>query len=504
MSTLKQWIAQLLVDKGVIDSFECIQNITFTPVAPYDNYDCSVRCKSIKDDVNCILESFSSTFVEEIDLIGNYFNIRFAKEGIAEQLLSIANDDAYGYVQVFKGKSIIVEHTSMTPVYPINLATFRSTIIGSSIFKTCSVMGAKVATHYFVEDTARQLKLLARGIQAVDITWDQKGKTDHSIGRIFTLTYLTSKGIAPDYEVVDSMYPFANKGIVMDKLSDDTCFEQAYLTNISKKCITGHVKTLEYASADVDVLDYESALLENVDYSIFSEPTEVQSMFCSNEIPYYIKNAIYYHTLKEKSDIVISVVPRRQREVIKTSLQALKNKNGINTIFFGDVVVSNKGRASIDSIREGVFNTVDQYITELSRKYSVSKQFAVDAMQYHILKTDNESTVLFESHIAESVRVLKNYSETISALISVEDADDSILSTDIAHNIIKEVFRFEDVTNKVVKRVSYAILVSYIESLKNLAIDAISQHKINKSLANAVIRILINSFNLLNIDIQKN
>lgn len=500
MIFFKKWVSGLLLEAKLIEAETDIQYVSFAPVAPFDNFDCAIRCKRIPPNSDVLLKNFQSPFIESISLIGNYYNVLFNLNGVENILLDIAVNENYGYSNLFEDQRIVVEHTSMTPVYPVNLATFRSSIIGSSIAATFRLLGAKVRTHYFVEDTARQLNLLSSGVKSCSGEWQSNGKIDHTVGRIFTMAYLLNKGIQPDFATVDRMFPLANKNVCLECLCKQEV-TQDYLSDISQICVAGHEKTLNDSFARVDCFDYEYNLLDNVDCSIFANLEETERLFATGTLPYYIKNAVYYAYLKSQSDMVFSVVSSRQREVIKMSLKELASPKGIKVVHFGDVVVLHNGEKKIDSIRDGVFNSVDQYVLELAATCAVSQAQACAAVRYHMLSCRNEDPCVFDDDCQTTVELIKSYSDLLCRLKILRTNVSHTVDVSFTHATIKEILRFEEVVQRLSKDFSYANLITYVEKLKELLEVAIDRGCINRVIADASRRVFENAFRLMGIDI---
>ena len=499
MKNLKSWIVNILAEAGLIESSIDVQYISFNPVPPYSHYDCTVRCHKLQSDAKEKISNIKINYIKKIDLIGNYFNICFNYVEILPIINKVANNETYGISDQICCKKIIVEHTSITPVYPINLATYRSSVIGNAIDHTYSMLGSEVDSHFFLEDTARQLNLLLRGIKMVDVEWKDSGKVDHSIGKIFYLAYLENKKINANGETIYRMFPFANDKICLRHNSEDIVCNQEELTNISKECAKGHAETLRASSINVEFYDLESEIIDTFNKSEFIRGEEIQDLIKNNRLSYSIKNAIYYAMLMRNADRVFSVISKRQREVISTSISELKDVNKIKVVFYGDVVIANSQNLGLDSIREGCFNSVDQYITEVSTKYNISKELSVASLKYQILKCKTGEICTVSKEPYETIQMILKYSTIINHLSSI--SDESLQIGDM--EILKEVFKFEDVVSKLFKDFDYSNLITYLEKLCDLISNYMDNKHIEKTLAKAICRVLHNSFEFIGIDIQK-
>ena len=98
-----------------------------------------------------------------------------------------ALDVDYGLVKTEKPLEIIVEHTSVNPIHPINVGQARNPILGDCIAKLLKVRGHEVSRHYYVDDVGRQTAVIAYGFELLGKP-KPEGKPDHFIGKIYAVT----------------------------------------------------------------------------------------------------------------------------------------------------------------------------------------------------------------------------------------------------------------------------------------------------------------------------
>ncbi len=102
-------------------------------------------------------------FVEECSSTGGYLNIKVK----AEKLYSIIDDAISGvgmYPETFQDpERVVVEHTSANPTGPIHVGRIRNSIIGDSVARIFARYGYRVSTHYFVNDSGKQVMALYEG-----------------------------------------------------------------------------------------------------------------------------------------------------------------------------------------------------------------------------------------------------------------------------------------------------------------------------------------------------
>jgi arginyl-tRNA synthetase len=121
---------------------------------------------------------------------------------------------AYGLLRALSPQRIIVEHTSANPARPIHIGTSKNSIFGDTLARILKARGHQVQTHFYIDDTGRQVAQMAYGYKLLGEP-PPTGKTDEFIGRIYSITstlaeidenkrrlLLLKKTNAPDIDIV--------------------------------------------------------------------------------------------------------------------------------------------------------------------------------------------------------------------------------------------------------------------------------------------------------------
>jgi arginyl-tRNA synthetase len=98
-----------------------------------------------------------------------------------------ALDADYGHVKTEKPMKMIVEHTSVNPIHPINVGQARNPILGDCLVRLLQARGHTVFRHYYIDDVGRQTAVIAYGYQQLGNP-KPEGKPDHFIGKIYAIT----------------------------------------------------------------------------------------------------------------------------------------------------------------------------------------------------------------------------------------------------------------------------------------------------------------------------
>ena len=118
-----------------------------------------------------------------------YVNFRANLLGLAELTINTIRLEGYQYglVQSKKPERTIVEHTSANPARPIHIGTAKNSIFGDTLARLLRARGHSVKTHFYIDDTGRQVAIMAYGYKLLQEPAPQ-GKPDHFIGKIYSIT----------------------------------------------------------------------------------------------------------------------------------------------------------------------------------------------------------------------------------------------------------------------------------------------------------------------------
>ena len=211
----------------------------------------------------------------------------------------------YGLIKTGAPEKTIVEHTSANPARPIHIGTAKNSIFGDALARLLSARGYDVRTHFYIDDTGRQVAIMAYGYKLLNEPTPE-GKPDHFIGKIYSVTAtlveieelkkrlaLLEKTNASDADIVAatksldewvgiaadlrSKYPeeFDRLGklISQDPDPEDSIGDlirkyekndpdtRALMRRVSRTVLTGFEETLRRARIRFDEWDWESDLI---------------------------------------------------------------------------------------------------------------------------------------------------------------------------------------------------------------------------------------------------
>lgn len=353
-----------------------------------------------------------------------------------------------------KGALCVVEHTSLTPVYPINLATFRGTVIGNATKRFLQEQGLDIEAHYWVEDLARQYQVLLTAIENLGINssdvMEALGKPDHEIGYMYTSTILAVK--KPHLNtpgVLSSMFPSAVTQFFVrncmrfgDYHWRSSHYEEVW-PRVRNHCLLGIQATLAAAGIEIDRFDIET---ESISYSDWDE---------EHSINYETRNLMYFSKLLGDADRVISIVPlgvmnspTPESSVAAGILRKLKGElraeeKTVEFYPYGPVrILSTDGSSYYDQVSSGTYTSVDGYVENYAAHSQLDPKDVVNAIKLFFLAPENNS---MEISLQTDLNAQLEYFAMVDALTGVQVCLSSVRVTeqltDVDRAVIKVAFR---------------------------------------------------------------
>src|SRR3989442_10021492 len=93
----------------------------------------------------------------------------------------------YGLSKTDQPHRVIVEHTSANPARPIHIGTAKNSIFGDTLARILDARGHTVKTHFYIDDTGRQVAQMAYGYKLLGEPRPD-GKPDEFFGKKYSIT----------------------------------------------------------------------------------------------------------------------------------------------------------------------------------------------------------------------------------------------------------------------------------------------------------------------------
>ena len=118
-----------------------------------------------------------------------YVNFKAKIETLAQLTLDVIlhEGSSYGLLKTNKPQRVIVEHTSANPARPIHIGTAKNSIFGDTLARILAGRGHDVKTHFYIDDTGRQVAQMAYGYRLLGEPGPD-GKPDEFFGKIYSIT----------------------------------------------------------------------------------------------------------------------------------------------------------------------------------------------------------------------------------------------------------------------------------------------------------------------------
>lgn len=456
--------------------------------------------------------------IEKIENINGFLNFTYKPEFVASTLLknlALSSEEIADH-NGMKGKTILIEHTSINPNASPHIGRARNALIADSLVRVFKFLGWKTDVHYFVNDVGKQIAML------VYATKDRKDVTFDDLLQIYIDINEKAK---ENPEIETAVFEYLHKFESGDK---QVIAEFEKIVGI---CIKGQTAIFDELGIKWDKFDYESQYIHNhTTEKILAELKKSPKLFEDEEGRYVLDQ----HGEDIGIDEPMLVVTRND----KTSLYALRDicysidKASAGTdrnllvlgedqkVYFQQIAAAMKllGAKPAEvvhysfvllpdgkmSTRNGKVVLLADFMKEATAKSNEAikekrgesdlekaKIVGYGALKYSILKCSPEKNVLFDWANAlnfngdSSVYAQYNYAR-IQSILQKADFDYSkpnfaILTSPEEIALIKDLARFEDVVLSTYRNLNPSLLTNYVYGLTT----KFSQFYTNHSILNA-------------------
>ena len=242
--------------------------------------------KQLKKSPRDIAQLFSENYEKSHNTLvlkseahpSGYLNFFANWEKLNQLILSESNLDTFGFVELGKQSTIVVEHTSVNPNKALHIGHIRNIIIGDTISRILRKADYKVNVLNYVDDSGLQVADILVGFTHLGFNQESPDgkKFDHYCGDdVYVKT--TQK-----YEE-DSSLEEIRKNVLKDL--EDESSETAKLADIvTRKVLSNQLETCWNLSVYYDCLNFESQIIRSGLWSkIFEKLKEMGLIEFENE-----------------------------------------------------------------------------------------------------------------------------------------------------------------------------------------------------------------------------
>jgi arginyl-tRNA synthetase len=186
-----------------------------------------------------------------------YLNFFANWEKLSQLILSESNLDTFGFVELGKKSSIVVEHTSVNPNKALHIGHIRNIIIGDTISRILRKADYKVNVLNYVDDSGLQVADILVGFTHFGFSQEPPDgkKFDHYCGDdVYVKT--TQK-----YEEDPTLEEIRKN--VLKELEDGTSETAKFADTITRKVLANQLETCWNLSVTYDCLNFESQIIRS-------------------------------------------------------------------------------------------------------------------------------------------------------------------------------------------------------------------------------------------------
>ena len=481
---------------------------------------------------------------------GPYLNFFLNRSKLSELTLKsiLKEKDKYGSYLVGKGKTALIEHTSINPNAAPHVGRARNAIIGDSITRLLKFQGYKTEVHYFVNDVGKQIAILVLGI----------GSKKPEFKKLLNIYSKTYNKIRKSKKLEQQAFILLKKFEEGDK---ETIKRFNHVVDI---CIKGQIETLSKLNVNYDVFDYESkylfdkkikeilAKLEKTNQLITDKDNRkvlnLSSFNLPTKEPYFVltrsDNTSLYslrdiaYTLdkikksKTKNIIVLGEDQKLYFQQIKAALSLLKQQDP-QVIHYSHILLAGGNKMSTrtgdvvlleDFIKEAVKKAENELKKRKSRNIKkIASVIGIGAVKYSILKVspdknivfDWDSALSFEGDTSQYIQYVYARASSILKKAKINHSNPNYLMISLPEeiNLINKLYKFPETVYKATIELKPYIIANYLYQLAQIFNDfyhkcqCISEDreltKTRLAIVAATRHVIKNGLNILGIDVTE-
>ncbi len=469
--------------------------------------------------------------VKSVRAINGYLNFDFdwAEFGPTVVRSVIQSGSGFGRPDEKQGK-LVIEHTSVNPTGPLNIARCRNSMIGDSLARIFDHMKWAVRRLYLLNDVGHQVVVICWGLRKEIRSRDLERRYEEYASKNDFQIFFT---YVPAMKRIKESRSAQEEVAELESMTDSDEEVLSQLQETSKKCLKGQMETLNRMGIDFDEITPESRFIEEnrlpqiirrlekkgvivqdgefvgLDLSSMGlqrRKSDHLTLIKEDGSSTYTLRDIAYHEYKfQDGDLFITVLGedhKREFAELKASLQILGHEEDLRAAFYS--FVSYEGGKKM-STRRGDTVPLDQVIDEsISRSESevrkrrsylsnqevreIARQVGIGAIKFNILKVDPnkpiefkwEEAIDFEGDSSAYVQYARARAASILRNAGEYDLEREIvgLSTDEETRLIWSLARTPEVIARTAREMKPNILADHSLELASLFNKFYMKHRV--------------------------
>ena len=492
-------------------------------------FPCFRLAKELKKAPQIIAQEISqgieidSKYIEKIDVIGGYLNFYINKDTLAKEVVKeVSEKEEYGKSAIGNGKTILLDYSSPNIAKPFHIGHLRTTLIGNALYKIYKYLGYKAVGINHLGDYGTQF---GKMIEAYKLWGSEYNLEEDPINKMMDMYVRINALCKEDEKVLENCrnnFKLLEEGEeyytnLWEKFKDLSLveFNKIYnLLNIKFDLIEGEaffadqtenvVKELEEKGK---VTESEGAKIVNLEDQGIETPTIIKksdgsSIYASRDLA-----AIIYRAKKYDYDKCLYVVGYEQnlyfKQVFAVAKYLVDEKyyKGLIHVSYGLVQLPT-GKMSTrlgnvvkieDLLNETIEKAKEIIVSknpELDNKDEVAKKVGLAAIIFNTLSTVTNKDQIFDWNTALNFQgetgpyIQYTYVRTQSVLEKVgnipnyNEFDTKALADIYSQNILKLIYKFEDILKQVADKNEPSILSRYLIELSKAYSSFYNENKI--------------------------
>ena len=555
MINFRRIIAEKVAKAVELSSNEIEGYIEIPPNAEMGDYafPCFKLAKILKKAPPVIAEEIKEKIeldntISKMDVASGYLNFFVNKEILIREVLKEITEkgNRYGSNDEGKGKTVLVEYSSPNIAKPFHIGHLRTTIIGSSLYKIYKFLGYNTIGINHLGDYGTQFGKLIEGYKR----WGNEYNIEENPIEELMKIYIRINDLCKNDETV---LESCRENFRLLEQGDKYCFDlwtrfrevslqefdRIYdLLGVEFDSIKGEASYADSWGEIVELLEKQGVLKESEGAKIV-DLENVGKGICiitkSNGSTIYATRdlaAIRYRAKTYNFDKCLYVVAYEQALHFKQIFEVAKYldipekcKNGLEHVQYGMVRLTT-GKMSTregnvvkveDLLNESISRVeeiINQKDANMENKYEQAKKIGIGAVIFNNLCTtiikdqvfDWAQILNFNGETGPYIQYIyvrtKSVLEKSGALPSFEEIDFSKLVDNESLNVIKNLYKFNDILEQVTNKNEPSILARYLIDLSQSYSNFYNENKIindDKSIQDARVYLSFATGNVLEI-----
>ena len=472
--------------------------------------------------------------IEKIEIAGGYLNFYINKQKLAITVLEEISktQENYGASKVGEGKTVLVEYSSPNIAKPFHIGHLRTTIIGAALYKIYKFMGYNTVGINHLGDYGTQFGKLIEGYKR----WGNEYNIDENPIEELMKIYIRINDLCKEDE---SVLDACRENFRLLEAGDAYCtelwerfrdvslqeFDRVYkLLGVKFDSIKGEASYANSWGEVVDILEKSGKLTESEGAKIVDLEKQGKGVCMitkSNGSTIYATRdlaAIRYRAKTYDFDKCLYVVAYEQAlhfrqifEVAKYLDIPEKCQKGLEHVQYGMVRLTT-GKMStregnvvkVEDLLNESIDRVKQIIEEknsdMENKEEEAKKIGIGAVIFNNLCTtiikdqvfDWNTVLNFNGETGPYIQYIyvrtKSVLEKAGYVPNFDEVDISLLQDKQSLNVIKNLYKFEDILQNVIDKNEPSILARYLIDLAGSYSNFYNENKIideDKNIQNA-------------------